>query len=215
MTKHGIAYKAKTKSCLCVDCKAALTREYSVRAYRRAMGINVRTFVDAHETRRKIRLMYRKGGLSLSFVASEVGLNKNHIIQMRSRSEFPKTVQTTTAKNVDALYARYSAQKINRKVVSMRVGYSLSRLVVLGLQGLQAQGWSQQWIAGELGVSRQRVHQLSSGRDKYVTPEVEAKVLALVKRVGSTESDLKSATFTKNRAAKNGFVPTMMWDELV
>lgn len=215
MTKHGVANKAKMKSCLCTECKAALTRYYSVQAYRRAMGIRKREFVDAHETRTQIRRMYRKGGLSLSYVAKETNLSKNHVIDLRSRNEYPKRVEVKTAENVAALYARYSAQKIDRRKESMRDNHSVARLTILALEGLQAQGWSQQWIADQLGVSRQRVSQLANGCNKNVSLAVEASVLALVKRVGSSESNLKSAKFTKNRAMKCGFVPTIMWDELV
>lgn len=212
MTKHGVANKARTKACLCELCVEAMRKQNSLRTYRKAMGItNKKT--DSYKTRSQIRTMRRKGQMPVNFIAKEVGLTPNHVLQMISRSEYPKQVWLKTAKRVDNLYEKYSARQIDK--TEMREGFVGSRLTMLGIQGLQAQGWSQQWIANQLEISQQRVSYLSRGVDKHVKPEVENRVKALVLEVGSKESTDARRNTTKSYAKKNGYVPTIMWDELV
>lgn len=189
-----------------------MRKQNAVHAYRKAMGISNKK-VDAHNTRTQLRTMYRKSHMPINFIARETGLGSNHVIKMISRSEYPKQVWAKTAKRVDNLYEKYRERQIDRE--SMRDGHTGSRLTMLGIQGLQAQGWSQRWIAKQLGISQQRVSYLSRGADKHVTLEVENAVKALVKKVGSDESTEPRCNRTKNYAAKNGYVPTMMWDDLV
>lgn len=212
MTKHGVANKARTKKCLCDECVAAMRKQNAVRTYRKTLGISNKK-VDAHNTRSQLRQMYRRSHMPINFIARETGLSPNHVIKMISRSEYPKQVWRKTAKQVDNLFEKYRERQIDRS--SMREGHVGSRLTMLGIQGLQAQGWSQQWIANQLGISQQRVSYLSRGIDKHVSLAVEDAVKALVLEVGSDESTEPRRNVTKNYAAKNGYVPTIMWDELV
>ena len=91
------------------------------------------------------------------------------------------------------------------------------KLTRIALRGLAAQGWSREWVRSRTGMNLKTLSEIMQDPGgprarKRVSKNTEARVLELVREVGSTIGPSK---FTKTTAEKRGWRPTMYCDALV
>lgn len=201
-----------------------LRRQNKRSKVRAALG-QQNVLVDAHDAILKLRAL-RTAGLSTTYIAEQVGYEASTLRQLvgrkgtRAAPAAGRRITRSRAEATDRLYAQVMHERQHHdKSTLSDTGAMYGRLVPirltrLALEGLQAQGWSQRWIADRLGGQQSRVYRMLHVA-RFVTPEMEAAVLEIVREIGSAESTEPRALRTKNEAARRGYAPTMYTDELV
>lgn len=95
---------------------------------------------------------------------------------------------------------------------TMSRGRSDARLAGRAVQGLFAQGYTYRWIARSVNAHEDTIYKLAQHERKWVNPQTEQRLLALVKEIGSTPGPSGRA---RTLAKKHGWLPTMYDDRLV
>lgn len=193
---------------------------------RRSAGSQDR-LVSAAVPVRQIRSLLT-AGLSLSYIAKEVGYTKAHLHKLSQlaptwyvrQAADDRKISARRAAEIEALYQREvirrprSVRDVGETIDKSYKGMVSSRLSRLAIQGLQAQGWSLGWIATQIGGDSRHLQRILT-KHSLVLVKTEEELVALARRVGSSESTEKFALRTKNAAAARGYKPTIYTDALV
>lgn len=213
--------------CYCDGCVLRRRRISSRSSLRRAAGTQD-GYEPAAKTAERIRAMLNLG-LSCTYIARETGYGSRERVRKLSKlapsrdaieAANGQRVLRSRAEAVERLHLRIMDDRrcgrpvAEGEVGAMRKGTVPIRVTRLAIEGLQAQGYSLEWIGQQLGVGRQQIYGLRT-KHKLTSAEMEEKFVALARRVGSAESTASQARRTKNIALRKGYLPTIHFDEFI
>lgn len=212
---HGKMWMVNERKCwpMCEPCAKA--REDYLKAQRLRRGLR-RTDkrIDVTRTRERLIQLRDVHHIPATEIAANVGMTDIQIGRIiRGRSS---VVYTSKARRI-LIYHTQVTTSPQPERVHWNPDLVDSELTRIALRGLAAQGWNREWIKKKTGLHLKTISEITQDLSEpharaRVAKTTEAKVLALVKEVGSTSGPSKYAqTVARNR----GWQPTMYCDALV
>lgn len=212
---HGKAWMVFDKKCdpPCEDCSAAHKEYLRMQRLRRGLGTTDKK-IDVAKTRERLIELHHTYKLTQVEIGNRVGMTNvqiGRIIAGRTA-----VVYTSKARRIFKLYNEVKTRETPR--THWKPDVVPADLTRLALRGLAAQGYSRIWLSEHLGININTIFCITAdpgtttkGR-QWVNKVTEESVLALVRRVGSSDG---GNGYARSRARARGWKPTMYYDELV
>ncbi|MCV7565097.1 hypothetical protein M3E78_005740 [Micrococcus luteus] len=205
--QHGTVLAYSIDKCRCPDCTKAMARYDKVKSIARHRGTH-RHLVDGADARRNLRTLHNTLGVSMNGIAQAAGVampTVSEALQADAKIRF----------DVAAALARVTLDDLpdSAEVSARGVGRRLQALACLG--------WSPNRVADMAGVtSTTTPSRILSGKKTRVTMSTHRAVDAVYKRLQSTRfeprdrMDRMAYTKATERAAREGWAPPAMWDDI-
>lgn len=207
--QHGTYLAYKSDGCRCVPCSTAMSRRNKGDRLNKVRGKN-NPSVSAARTRTHLHEL-KAAGVSVREVARRTGYSKS-LLERISRGA------------LDGTSAATEADVLSIPVPHLR-RYDKSRIDATGtrrrIRALVAIGHSLKVIAEDAGVSHDVPTRISRINDphRWVHADIAEAIRGTYNRLWnqppaeSTPRERDKATFSRNRAAKAGWLPPLAWDD--
>lgn len=209
---HGKAWMYEKHVCwpACFDCFEAARKHRKRIVYTRDSG-KKQLRVEAEPVREMVRSLVRNRKYSIGYISRQTGIHRNTLKHyIRASSQYPMSwVLSGTADRVTRFYRESSGTPVANTKFSNLVDVRLTRIAI---RGLMRQGWDSLQIAEGTGMSDWNVLFIARGKSKMVKVENERAVVDFARKVGSSEGGCQAV---KTRAEQKGWLPTIMFDELL
>lgn len=191
----------------CDPCRTARNAYEDNRHRQKAYG-RWNPFTDAEPVRQHVRELMA-GGMSIKRIAGSAQVEwprVGYLIYGRGGKGPPVKVRPDFATAVLAV-------ELNPYAVPI---YRVQRRV----QALIALGYTQPWIAEQIGVTQARIWQFIRGRQEHVTPDTFEKVDDLYRRFSmtlpptTTKREKYAASRARETATRNRYRPPLAWDDI-
>lgn len=199
--QHGTHLAYLRDGCRCDECTDAVAADARQRYRREAYGI--RNVVPHEEVVEHIQRLH-DAGMTWRQIADAAGVALRIVGKVREPGR--KRIRKDLAEKLMAVTYTEAHRTQNAHVP------------ILGpsrrLQALATQGWGNVALSEETGIPKGMIWKIQHAQARYVFAKTAETIAEVYERLADVRAVGRNTTYTRNTAAKHGWVPPAMWDDI-